>query len=280
MVEASPAPDIVGNAIQIYQPSCNNSIFTVHILDVGGNSRGTFELDGATQVLQVKEKLDLQKDQCASLVFEGTVLNEESSLEELAVPTWVTVTVVIVERTPRESPTCLTEAVRTNPRLHLTRAPDTFDDDILYCCIALPTFVNTLIDAFGIWIVLFGQIGHWVLMSNALMSTWGIARLVGISRQVDDVPGGTICCNCACFPFAVLLFGTWHLTWFVLSIYRIGIDTLKLGLNGHEEEFTDQHWIAAVITHALSGTTMLAFGGYWCKLIRLHRRPLCSSSCS
>eukprot|EP00746_Dinoflagellata_sp_MGD_P061675 gnl/MRDRNA2_/MRDRNA2_26058_c0_seq1.p1 gnl/MRDRNA2_/MRDRNA2_26058_c0~~gnl/MRDRNA2_/MRDRNA2_26058_c0_seq1.p1 ORF type:complete len:277 (-),score=26.83 gnl/MRDRNA2_/MRDRNA2_26058_c0_seq1:296-1126(-) len=276
MVEASPTPDIVGNAIKIHRSSCSNSIFTVHILDVGGNSRGTFEFYGASQVSQVKEKLELPKDHCASLVFEDTILNDESTLEELAMPTWVTLTMVIGQRTPSESPTWLTEALRTNPRLHLTRAPDRFDDDILYCCIAIPIFANTFIDAFGIWISLFGQIGHWLLTSNALMSIWGIARLVGISRQVDDVPGGTMCCNCACFPFTALLFGIWHLTWLVLSIYRINIDTLK----GHEEELNDQHWIAVVITHALSATTMLAFGGYWCKLIRLYRRPLCSSECT
>lgn len=112
-----PQPEIGGNAIRACQSNCDNSTcndssIVLHILDVGGNSHGTFEFDRAVTVSQVKEKLSLPEDRRADLLFEDDILYDTLTLDDYGVLTGATLTVVIMTKTLLETVMTILEAQR------------------------------------------------------------------------------------------------------------------------------------------------------------------------
>jgi hypothetical protein len=242
---------------------CKNLIHVVHILDIGGNSHGSFEFDRTTRVLDVKKKLSLLEDCRADLLLEGNILPDCSilldalKLEDCGMPADITLTAVIGRKTALDR--IMDLSWTGSPAMPLD--VDDENDDVLLYCVALPPLVNDVFYTFGFWgLVLPRHLSHWALIIEASLSLFGITHLMRKSKcnQITQ-PKGVYCCG-TCLPCTLILFSTWNLLWSVWLWGESDADVPAYNIKSRASN---------IIMHALSIVTMLAFGLYWSKLIEL-----------
>eukprot|EP00746_Dinoflagellata_sp_MGD_P167124 gnl/MRDRNA2_/MRDRNA2_97499_c0_seq1.p1 gnl/MRDRNA2_/MRDRNA2_97499_c0~~gnl/MRDRNA2_/MRDRNA2_97499_c0_seq1.p1 ORF type:complete len:294 (+),score=34.44 gnl/MRDRNA2_/MRDRNA2_97499_c0_seq1:124-1005(+) len=257
-----PDPEIIGDVIEVHQSTSTNSNIRVHIVDVGGNSCGTFEFDRTAQVFQIKEELALPDDQRANLVFLDIILDDNLTLEHAGLPTETTLTVVITMKTLSERVRAILAARQMQtPEAEPLTSETSRLHGTLYCFAALPV-VNDVLHASGIWMSLFSwKLSHLLLMIDMFISICGMAILKYIVQLNHHVPRANCLCGCSCPPYILLAFGTWHLVLFLLSFYRVSIalspsSTERVIENG-------EYQISEVFIFGCSSTAKLAFGSYW-----------------
>lgn len=290
---------VIGEAVRVKHPSSATiapvpdqaAKILLHIVDLGGNSRGSFEFDSMAQVSQVKDKLGLKEDQRADLVFQDLILQDSFSLEESGVPTGTTLTVVIMPRiiplSERVKVLLDREARKPQEQRELEERPPPNAEnrpakfDRLLFILAVVPLLNDVMNAFMIWDwIIWESVGttagkdvvplidiYVIPILNALVSTAGISRLVHLHWQTHNVPGGCdCCCTCACLPWSQVVWGIWHLSWLV---------RLMQMWSSPESPLRHEAWVGIIVPKMMTTVSFLVLGWYWCKLMRRHHRSVC-----
>jgi len=264
-----PDPEVVGDAIEVRQSTCANSTIEIQIIDVGGNSRGTFEFDRTAQVCQIKEELALPDEQRANLVFLDTILDDNLTLEHAKIPTGATITVVITTKLLSERVMAILNARQTSTPEGEARNSDVSRfHDALYCFVVLPV-LNDAFYVSGMWMhVLNWKLSHLLLMIDTFISICGMALLKHLAELNHDAPRCDCLCGCSCAAYTILALGTWHLLCLLFAFYHVSIDIFPF--NTEEMIEKEQYRISVVVVFALSSITVLAFGSYWRKMNSRH----------
>lgn len=240
-------PEIIGEAIEVHQSTCANSTIVIHLVDVGGNSRGTFEFDRTSQV------------------FLDKILDDNLKLGHAGIPTGATLTVVVTTKTLSERVKGILSArQKQTPEAEPLNSDMSRFHDALYCFAMLPV-VNDAFYVSGMWNYVFDwKLSHLVLLIDTLTSICGVALLKHMVWLNHEAPRGDCLCGCSCPAYTLLLLGICQLFGFLFSFYCVSTDVYPFNTEAMLE--SGQYRISVVATYALSSTTMLAFGSYWHKM--------------